>query len=148
MLKVSLNSYAAKDTICVLFLTKMTQNYRHRNYCSGWQEFKVKVRAPPIKNGSSELSCFSFEVRKIQLRFKHFKLSRSFNVVWILTFRSVFANNLVLNLHFMKIKTENDNNFEYEKKYDCVGIDLMKEIYVPRLLQYTRKVHCVYLITS
>jgi hypothetical protein len=29
------------------------------------------------------------------------------------TFRSVFANNSVFNLHFMK--TENDNNFGYEK---------------------------------
>jgi hypothetical protein len=57
---------------------------------------KVEVTVPPIKNGSSELSgChlkktevrnsrgFSFEVRKILLRFKQFKLSRSFNVVWI-----------------------------------------------------------------
>jgi hypothetical protein len=31
------------------------------------------------------------------------------------TFRSVFANNSVLNLHFMKVSTENDNNFEYDK---------------------------------
>jgi Fe-S cluster assembly iron-binding protein IscA len=27
----------------------------------------------------------------------------------------VFANNSVLNLHFMKVSTENDNNFEYDK---------------------------------
>ena len=33
LFKLSLNSYAAKNTICVLFLTKKTQNYRHRNYC-------------------------------------------------------------------------------------------------------------------
>ena len=31
------------------------------------------------------------------------------------TFRSVFANNSVLNLHFMKVSTENDNNFGHEK---------------------------------
>jgi hypothetical protein len=31
------------------------------------------------------------------------------------TFRSVFANNSVFNLHFMKVSTENDNNFGYEK---------------------------------
>ena len=30
-------------------------------------------------------------------------------------FRSVFANNSVFNLHFMKVSTENDNNFGYEK---------------------------------
>ena len=30
-------------------------------------------------------------------------------------FRSVFANNLVFNLHFMKVSTEDDNNFGYEK---------------------------------
>jgi hypothetical protein len=30
------------------------------------------------------------------------------------TFRSVFANNSVFNLHFMKVSTENDNNFGYE----------------------------------
>ena len=30
-------------------------------------------------------------------------------------FRSVFANNLVFNLHFMKVSTENDNKFGYEK---------------------------------
>jgi hypothetical protein len=30
-------------------------------------------------------------------------------------FRSVFANNSVFNLHFMKVRTENDNNFGYEK---------------------------------
>ena len=33
LFKLSFNSYAAKDTICVLFLTKKTQNYRYRNYC-------------------------------------------------------------------------------------------------------------------
>jgi hypothetical protein len=27
------------------------------------------------------------------------------------TFRNVFANNSVFNLHFMKVSTENDNNF-------------------------------------
>ena len=32
LFKLSLNSYAAKDTICVLFFTKKTQNYRYRNY--------------------------------------------------------------------------------------------------------------------
>jgi hypothetical protein len=31
------------------------------------------------------------------------------------TFRSVFANNSVFNLHFMKVSTENDNNFGHEK---------------------------------
>jgi hypothetical protein len=31
------------------------------------------------------------------------------------TFRSVFANNSVFNLHFIKVSTENDNNFGYEK---------------------------------
>ena len=33
------------------------------------------------------------------------------------TFRSVFANNSVFNLHFMKVstRTKNDNNFGYEK---------------------------------
>jgi hypothetical protein len=31
------------------------------------------------------------------------------------TFRSVFANNLVFNLHFMTVSTENNNNFGYEK---------------------------------
>ena len=31
------------------------------------------------------------------------------------TFRSVFANDSVFNLHFMKVSTENDNNFGYEK---------------------------------
>jgi hypothetical protein len=31
------------------------------------------------------------------------------------TFRSVFANKSVFNLHFMKVSTENDNNFGYEK---------------------------------
>jgi hypothetical protein len=31
------------------------------------------------------------------------------------TFRSVFANNSVFNLHFMQVSTENDNNFGYEK---------------------------------
>ena len=41
LLKLSLNSYAAKDTICVLFLTKKTQNYRYRNYCPWWQEFNL-----------------------------------------------------------------------------------------------------------
>jgi Fe-S cluster assembly iron-binding protein IscA len=30
-------------------------------------------------------------------------------------FHSVFANNSVFNLHFMKVSTENDNNFGYEK---------------------------------
>ena len=44
---------------------------------------------------------FSFEVRKILLRF--------------LMFRSVFANNSVFNLHFMKVSTENNNNLGYEK---------------------------------
>jgi hypothetical protein len=27
-------------------------------------------------------------------------------------------DNLVFNLHFMKVNTENDNNFGYEKNYD------------------------------
>ena len=31
------------------------------------------------------------------------------------TFRRVFVNNSVFNLHFMKISTEIDNNFGYEK---------------------------------
>ena len=31
------------------------------------------------------------------------------------TFRSVFANKSVFNLHFMKVSMENDNNFGYEK---------------------------------
>ena len=31
------------------------------------------------------------------------------------TLRSVFANNSVFNLHFLKVSTENDNNFGYEK---------------------------------
>jgi hypothetical protein len=31
------------------------------------------------------------------------------------TFRSVFANNSVFNIHFIKVSTENDNNFGYEK---------------------------------
>ena len=31
------------------------------------------------------------------------------------TFRSVFINNSVFNLHFMKVSTEIDNNFGYEK---------------------------------
>ena len=31
------------------------------------------------------------------------------------TFRSVFAKNLVFNLHFKKVSMENNNNFEYEK---------------------------------
>ena len=31
------------------------------------------------------------------------------------TFRSAFANNSVLNIHFMKVSTENDNNFGHEK---------------------------------
>ena len=30
------------------------------------------------------------------------------------TFRSVFANNSVFNLHFMMVSTEDDNNFGYE----------------------------------
>ena len=30
-------------------------------------------------------------------------------------FRSVFANNSVFNLHFMKVSTGSDNNFGYEK---------------------------------
>jgi hypothetical protein len=30
-------------------------------------------------------------------------------------FRSVFGNNSVFNLHFMKVSMENDNNFGYEK---------------------------------
>ena len=30
-------------------------------------------------------------------------------------FRSVFANNSVFNIHFMKVSTENDNNVGYEK---------------------------------
>ena len=30
-------------------------------------------------------------------------------------FRSIFANNLVFNLHFMKVSTENDNNLGYGK---------------------------------
>ena len=33
-------------------------------------------------------------------------------------FRSVFANNSVYNLPFMKVSTENDKNFGYEKNYD------------------------------
>jgi hypothetical protein len=31
------------------------------------------------------------------------------------TFRSVFLNNSVFNLHFMKVSTEIDINFGYEK---------------------------------
>ena len=31
------------------------------------------------------------------------------------TFCSIFANNSVFILHFMKVSTENDNNFWYEK---------------------------------
>jgi hypothetical protein len=31
------------------------------------------------------------------------------------TFRCVFVNNSVFNHHFMKISTEIDNNFGYEK---------------------------------
>jgi hypothetical protein len=31
------------------------------------------------------------------------------------TFRSVFANNSVFNLHFMTVSTEKDNHFGYEK---------------------------------
>ena len=34
------------------------------------------------------------------------------------TFRSVFANNSVFNLHFMKVSTENGNNVGYENNYD------------------------------
>jgi Fe-S cluster assembly iron-binding protein IscA len=30
-------------------------------------------------------------------------------------FRSIFTNNSVFNLHFMKASTESDNNFGYEK---------------------------------
>ena len=55
LFKLSLNSYATKDTICVLFIIEKTM------------------------------------------------------------FRSVFANNSVFNLHFMKVSTENDNNFGYKK---------------------------------
>ena len=36
------------------------------------------------------------------------------------TFRSVFANNSVFNLNFMKVSTENDYNFEYEKNTNLV----------------------------
>jgi hypothetical protein len=35
LFKLSLNSYAAKDTICGFFLTKKTQNYRYQNYGPG-----------------------------------------------------------------------------------------------------------------
>jgi hypothetical protein len=37
------------------------------------------------------------------------------------TFRNVFANNSVFNLHFMKVSTENDNNFGNEKITILVG---------------------------
>jgi hypothetical protein len=44
------------------------------------------------------------------------------------TFRSVFANNSVFNLHFMKVSSENDNNFGYEKNTIVVdNIPLSKE---------------------
>jgi hypothetical protein len=48
LFKLSLNSYAAKDTICVLFLTKKTQNYRYWNYCPGWQELNLKKLNPTL----------------------------------------------------------------------------------------------------
>ena len=43
------------------------------------------------------------------------------------TFRSVFANNSVFNLHFMKVSTENGNNFGYEKI--TIVVDNENEIY-------------------
>jgi hypothetical protein len=45
------------------------------------------------------------------------------------SFRSVFANNSVLNLHFMKVSTENDNNFGYEKITILVDNIPLKFIY-------------------
>jgi hypothetical protein len=39
----------------------------------------------------------------------------SFLIVEKTTFRSVFINNSVFNLHFMKVSTAIDNNFGYEK---------------------------------
>jgi predicted membrane chloride channel (bestrophin family) len=37
------------------------------------------------------------------------------STTYFTTFRSVFINNSVFNLHFMKVSTEIDNNFGYEK---------------------------------
>ena len=50
------------------------------------------------------------------------------------TFRSVFANNSVFNLHFMKVSTENDNNFGYEQITIVVdNIPLNNELPTPHL---------------
>ena len=47
-------------------------------------------------------------------------------------FRSVFANNSVFNLHFMKISTENDTNFRYENITIVVdNIPLRKHVAFP-----------------
>ena len=44
------------------------------------------------------------------------------------TFHSIFANNSVFNLHFMKVSTENDNNFGYEKITIVVDNMPLKEV--------------------
>jgi hypothetical protein len=46
------------------------------------------------------------------------------------TFRGVFINNSVLNLHFMKVRTEIDNNFGYEKITQLVDNIPLNEVYM------------------
>jgi hypothetical protein len=54
-------------------------------------------------------------------------------------FRSVFANNSAFNLHFMKVSTENDNNFGYEKitiVIDNIPLKYVLSMPVARMLQH------------
>jgi hypothetical protein len=46
------------------------------------------------------------------------------------TFRGVFINNSVFNLHFMKVRTEIDNNFGYEKITQLVDNIPLNEVYM------------------
>ena len=75
MFKLSLNSYAAKYTIGVLFfLQKRPKTIVIEIIVQDDKKFKVKVTAPPIKMEVWNSLGFSFEVRKILFRFKHFMI--------------------------------------------------------------------------
>jgi hypothetical protein len=71
------------------------------------------VALPSIRsNGPTDplhISCI-FSIWKIL----HF-YSSFFLIEKQTTFCSVFVNNSVFDLHFMKVSTENDNNLRYEK---------------------------------
>ena len=68
---------------------------------------------PPLPEGGGRYTVLPLSVRPSKIFFVTF-FSATIDGRNLI-FRSVFINNSVFNLHFMKVSTEIDNNFGYEK---------------------------------